>query len=105
MSEKREGAAPSHFISGYLIRALSAQAAYSEAQSLQATLGDVFRSDEGQIIEHKCIGFHDLDTLQEEEMNNGTHLLWLRWPSADVPAVRKQNELSLFLPPILPSAT
>jgi hypothetical protein len=105
MSERSDGNSTSYAISAYLIHASGAEEAFSKAQAVQATLGESFRDNNGTVVHHACLGLQDLDTLQEVEMKNGTHLLWMQCPSSQVPATKARSELSLFLPPVPRDAT
>ncbi|WP_416221457.1 DUF4288 domain-containing protein [Rhodoferax sp.] len=104
IAERTDGLPKSYALSTYLIRAIGAEEAYLQAEALARTLGDSFRDGKGTVVRHECLGLADLDTLQEDEMKHGTHLLWTKWPSTEIPAMRTRNELSLFLPPVPPNA-
>ena len=96
MSESRDGVKIGHAIHTYLIKADTADLAYSEALSLQSTLGDTVRDADGSVIEYTCLGLHNLDTLQTEEMCHGLHLSVIAWLPQSIPAIRSKHELSVF---------
>jgi hypothetical protein len=97
ISETRDGTESGCAIHTYLIKADTAELAYSEALSLQSTLGDAVRDSDGTVVEYRCLGLYDLDTLQSESMHHGLHLSVINWLPLQVPPVRRKHELALFV--------
>lgn len=86
----------SHSIHSYLINASSPDEAYEKANNLAERLRDAVRSDDGAVIEYRCKGLFNLDTLQMETLEDETHLSVIDFPSGTTPQIRSKNELSLF---------
>ena len=96
ISETRDGVHGNYAIHTYLIKADSPDIAYAEALTLQSSLGDAIRDPDGAIIKYRCLGIHNMDTLQSKEMHHGLHLSVIPWLSQPMPPVKEKHELSLF---------
>jgi hypothetical protein len=86
-------------IHSYLINAGSAERAHEKAMELANRLSDSTRNGDGEVIEYRCEGLFNLDTLQMEVLEEETHLSVIHFPSGTPPHVRNKHELSLFSTP------
>lgn len=94
--EVKQGKVCSHSIHSYLIYANTPDEAYEKAKNLVERLRDAVRSEDGAVVEYRCEGLFNLDTLQMETLEDETHLSVIAFPSGTNPQIRSKNELSLF---------
>jgi hypothetical protein len=96
ISETRDNKLAGYAIHSYLVRANNAELAYAKAILLQSSLGDATHDSQGRVVEYRCLGMHNLDTLQSEGLSNGQHLSVITWSATPVPRIREKHELRLF---------
>jgi len=99
VAEVQRGRDCAYSIHSYLINAGSAERAYEKAIELVKRLSDSTKDSDGEVIEYRCEGLFDLDTLQVEVLEDETHLSVIHFPSGTPPHVRSKHELSLFIAP------
>jgi len=99
IAEVLYGQVRAYSIHSYLINAGSSDLAYEKAIDLAQRLGDAARDKDGEVIEYRCEGLFNLDTLQTEVLEDEAHLSVIPFPSGAAPQLRSKHELSLFNEP------
>ncbi|TXH70365.1 MAG: DUF4288 domain-containing protein [Thiothrix sp.] len=86
----------SYSIHSYLLKADSAEYAYTKAINLGERLNDSINNEEGELVEYRCKGLFNLDTLQVTELGDETQLSVIPLSASSRLSVRTKSELSLF---------
>ncbi len=88
-------------IASYVIKATSADEAFQKAVELEAGLTRSYENEFGEVENHSCIGFHELD--EHWDANNGdiihVNTIDLLYVTGNPPRprIKKHDELALFL--------
>lgn len=85
-------------IDNYVIKAVSADEAYRKAVELKSHLSRSYENEFGDMENHLCIGFHELD--EHWDANNGdinTIDLLCVTGNPPKPRIKEKDELVLFL--------